>query len=37
MIAKFILRLEKAGIVYRKIDSEDKLIKRLYLQKLAEN
>ncbi|MGB9131444.1 MAG: MarR family transcriptional regulator, partial [Methanosarcina sp.] len=31
MIAKSILRLEKEGIVYRKIDQEDKRIKRLYL------
>jgi DNA-binding MarR family transcriptional regulator len=31
MIAKSILRLEEEGIVYRKIDSEDKRIKRLYL------
>ena len=37
MIAKSILRLEEEGIVYRKIDQEDKRIKRLYLQKLAEN
>jgi|SRR5665647_1974481 DNA-binding MarR family transcriptional regulator len=31
MIAKSILRLEEEGIVYRKIDQEDKRIKRLYL------
>jgi DNA-binding MarR family transcriptional regulator len=31
MIAKSILRLEEEGIVYRKIDREDKRIKRLYL------
>ena len=31
MIAKSILRLEEEGIVYRKIDPEDKRIKRLYL------
>jgi DNA-binding MarR family transcriptional regulator len=31
MIAKSILRLEKEGIVYRKIDQEDKRIKRIYL------
>jgi DNA-binding MarR family transcriptional regulator len=31
MIAKSILRLEEEGIVYRKIDLEDKRIKRLYL------
>jgi len=31
MIAKSILRLEKEGIVYYKIDQEDKRIKRLYL------
>src|SRR5664280_1214359 len=31
MIAKSILKLEKEGIVYRKIDKKDKRIKRLYL------
>jgi len=31
MIAKSILKLEEEGIVYRKIDQEDKRIKRLYL------
>jgi len=35
MIAKSILRLEKEGIVYRKIDQEDKRIKRLYLTKMG--
>jgi len=31
MIAKSILRLEEEGIVYRKIDPDDKRVKRLYL------
>lgn len=31
MIAKSILRLEEEGIVYRKIDPQDKRVKRLYL------
>ncbi len=34
MIAKSILRLEE-GIVYRKIDPEDKRIKRLYLTEIG--
>ena len=34
MIAKSILRLEEEGIVYRKIDPEDKRIKRLYLTEI---
>ena len=35
MIAKSILRLEEEGIVYRKIDQEDKRIKRLYLTEIG--
>jgi len=37
MIAKSILRLEEEGIVYRKIDPEDKRIKRLYLTEIGRN